>query len=221
MNKSSKIIKRNSNKAPKPVGKYPHSVEVNNMLFISGIGPRNYKDNSIPGNVYDANKKLIEYDITKQCHAVFENITCRNAVFETVECKDALIETANGKDAIFGNIVITDDVACRNLAILDVDEGEAKALLGLDTNGNGRLVMYGDDSNYPIAYLGENEKTNEMILQLQSKSKIDKRQVMMMIGENGGRFDSLNKIGESINSLKVGSDSGRSLDVRVKDENKK
>jgi len=67
--------------------------------------------------------------------AVFENITCRNAVFETVECKDALIETANGKDAILGNIVITDDVACRNLAILDVDEGEAKALLGLDTNG--------------------------------------------------------------------------------------
>ena len=163
--------------------------------------------------------------------AVFENITCRNAVFETVDCKDAvfetvdcrdaLIETANCKDAIFGNIVITDDVACRNLAILDVDEGEAKALLGLDTNGNGRLVMYGDDSNYPIAYLGENVKTNEMIFQLQSKSKIDKRQVMMMIGENGGRFDSLNKIGESINSLEVGSDSGGSLDVRVKYENKK
>ena len=163
--------------------------------------------------------------------AVFENITCRNAVFETVDCKDAvfetvdcrdaLIETANGKDAIFGNIVITDDVACRNLAILDVDEGEAKALLGLDTNGNGMLVMYGDDSNYPIAYLGENVKTNEMIFQLQSKSKIDKRQVMMMIGENGGRFDSLNKIGESINSLEVGSDSGGSLDVRVKYENKK
>ena len=93
-------------------------------------------------------------------------------------------------------------------------------LLGLDTNGKGRLVMYGDDSNYPIAYLSENGKTNEMIFQLQSKSKIDKRQVMMMIGENGGRFDSLNKIGESVNSLEVGSSSG-SLDVRVKYENKK
>ena len=137
-----------------------------------------------------------------------------------VDVEDAVFETVDCKDAIFGNIVITDDVACRNLAILDVDEGEAKALLGLDTNGNGRLVMYGDDSNYPIAYLGENVKTNEMIFQLQSKSKIDKRQVMM-IGENGGRFDSLNKIGESINSLEVGSDSGGSLDVRVKYENKK
>ena len=74
MNKSSKIIIRNSNNAPKPVGNYPHSVEVNNMLFISGIGPRNYKDNSIPGNIYDTNKKLIKYDINKQCYAVFENI---------------------------------------------------------------------------------------------------------------------------------------------------
>ena len=60
-----------------------------------------------------------------------------------------------------------------------------------------------------------------MILQFQSKSKIDKRQVIMMIGENGGRFDSLNKIGESVNRLEVGSDGGGSLDVRVKYENKK
>jgi hypothetical protein len=53
--------------------------------------------------------------------------------------------------------------------------------------------------------LGKNTSENdEMIFQLQSKSKIDKRQVMMMMGENGGRFDSLNKIGESINSLEVG-----------------
>ena len=57
-----------------------------------------------------------------------------------------------------------------------------------------------------------------MIFQLQSKSKIDKKQVMTMIGKNGGRFDSLNKIGESINSLEVGS--GGSLDVKVKYKNK-
>ena len=59
---------------------------------------------------------------------------------------------------------------------------------------------------------------NEMMFQLKTKSKTDKRQVMMMIGENGGRFDSLNKIGESINSLEVSS--GGSLDVKVKYENK-
>jgi len=53
------------------------------------------------------------------------------------------------------------------------------------------LEIKDDDGRTEVAYLGENKKTNEMILQLQSKSKIDKRQVMMMIGENGGRFDSL------------------------------
>ena len=87
----------------------------------------------------------------------------------------------------------------------------------MDTDGDAILETYGDDGDTAVAYLGENKKNNEMILQLQSKSKIDKRQVMM-IGENGGRFDSLNKIGESINSLEVGS--GGSLDVKVKYENK-
>ena len=60
-----------------------------------------------------------------------------------------------------------------------------------------------------------------MMFQLKTKSKTDKRQVMMMTGKNGGRFDSLNKIRESINSLEIGSDGGGSLDVRVKYENKK
>ncbi len=48
-------------------------------------------------------------------------VDMEDAVFENIECEDALIETVDCKDAIFGNIVITDDVACRNLAILDVD----------------------------------------------------------------------------------------------------
>ena len=60
-----------------------------------------------------------------------------------------------------------------------------------------------------------------MMFQLKTKSKTDKRQVMMMIGKNGGRFDSLNKMGESVNRLAVGSDGGGGLDVRVKYENKK
>ena len=52
--------------------------------------------------------------------------------------------------------------------------------------------------------MGKNTSENdEMIFQLQSKSKIDKRQVMMMIDENGGRFDSLNKMGENVVRLDV------------------
>ena len=62
------------NNAPKPVGNYPHSVEVNGMLYLSGIGPRNPRDNSIPGNEYNANGDLVNYDIKQQTHAVFDNI---------------------------------------------------------------------------------------------------------------------------------------------------
>ena len=118
------------------------------------------------------------------------------------------------KDATFRTIT------CRDIIIKS--GYKEKAHLGLAPNGSAILEMYGDDQIYKVAYLGENTSANnEMILQLQSKSKFDKRQVMMMIGENDGRFDSLNKIGESVNRLEVGSDGGGSLDVRVKYENTK
>tara|TARA_X000001036_G_scaffold401544_1_gene406714 strand:- start:2519 stop:2938 length:420 start_codon:yes stop_codon:yes gene_type:complete len=69
------MIKRNkTSQAPSPVGNYTHSIEVNGVLYLSGIGPRNSKDNSIDGNSYDQDKHLIDYDIEKQTHAVFKNI---------------------------------------------------------------------------------------------------------------------------------------------------
>jgi 2-aminomuconate deaminase len=60
--------------APKAVGLYPHAKKVGNLLFLSGIGPRDPADNSIPGNVYDANSKLLSYDFAAQCHQVFANV---------------------------------------------------------------------------------------------------------------------------------------------------
>jgi 2-aminomuconate deaminase len=60
--------------APKPVGLYPYAKRVGNLLFLSGIGPRSAADNSIPGNVYDADGKLLSYDIELQCHSVFKNV---------------------------------------------------------------------------------------------------------------------------------------------------
>ena len=117
------------------------------------------------------------------------------------------------KDMEFGYIT------CKGLIIRTEDK--VRGYFGLDSGGDAILEI-SDDGERPVAYLGKNtSKNDEMIFQLQSKSKIDKRQVMMMIGENGGRFDSLNKIGESVNSLEVGSDGGGSVDVRVKYENKK
>jgi len=60
--------------APKPVGAYPHARRVGNLLFLSGVGPRDPTTNSIIGNVYDGDGNLIGYDIEAQCRAVFANV---------------------------------------------------------------------------------------------------------------------------------------------------
>jgi 2-aminomuconate deaminase len=60
--------------APAPVGAYPHSRRVGNLLFLSGVGPRTPGSNLIPGNVHDADGALIAYDIVAQCHQVFANV---------------------------------------------------------------------------------------------------------------------------------------------------
>ena len=60
--------------APKAVGHYPHARRVGQMLFLSGIGPRDAGDNSIPGNVMSEYGGLKSYDIVAQCHSVFANV---------------------------------------------------------------------------------------------------------------------------------------------------
>jgi 2-aminomuconate deaminase len=60
--------------APRAVGHYPHARRVGELLFLSGIGPRNPGDNRINGNVYDADDRLISYDIDAQVRAVFANV---------------------------------------------------------------------------------------------------------------------------------------------------
>lgn len=61
-------------KAPKPVGSYPHARKVGNLLFLSGVGPRQPNTSTIPGVVLDSNNNIISYDIEAQCHSVFKNI---------------------------------------------------------------------------------------------------------------------------------------------------
>jgi 2-aminomuconate deaminase len=60
--------------APKPVGAYPHARRVGDLLLLSGIGPRDPKDDSIPGNVYFADGRLREHDIAAQTRQVFANV---------------------------------------------------------------------------------------------------------------------------------------------------
>jgi len=66
--------KYNSEKAPEPVGLYPHARRVGNLLFLSGVGPRERGTKKIPGVELDDSGNIISYDIEKQCHSVFNNI---------------------------------------------------------------------------------------------------------------------------------------------------
>ncbi|MFI5134409.1 MAG: RidA family protein [Chitinophagales bacterium] len=61
-------------KAPEPIGLYPHARRAGNLLFLSGIGPREAGTNKIPGNLYTKKGKLKKYDIEAQCHSVFKNV---------------------------------------------------------------------------------------------------------------------------------------------------
>jgi 2-aminomuconate deaminase len=60
--------------APKAVGSYPHARRVGNLLFLSGIGPRDPLTNAIPGNEQFADGRVHRYDIQAQTHAVFANV---------------------------------------------------------------------------------------------------------------------------------------------------
>jgi len=63
-----------TDQAPAPVGAYPHARRVGDLLFLSGIGPRTPGGNEIPGNVYDADGRLVAYDIAAQTRSVFANV---------------------------------------------------------------------------------------------------------------------------------------------------
>ena len=68
------MSKIESQKAPEPVGLYPHARQVGNLLFLSGIGPRERGKKEIPGVELDHNRNIISYDIEAQCHSVFKNV---------------------------------------------------------------------------------------------------------------------------------------------------
>lgn len=63
-----------TDRAPAPVGLYPHARRAGDLLFLSGVGPRRPGSNEIPGNVLDDEGQLVDYDIEAQCRSVFENV---------------------------------------------------------------------------------------------------------------------------------------------------
>ena len=60
--------------APAPVGVYPHARRVGDLLFLSGIGPRDPATNAIAGNEYFADGRVRKYDVEAQARSVFANV---------------------------------------------------------------------------------------------------------------------------------------------------
>ncbi len=64
----------NSSKAPESVGLYPHARRVGEMLFLSGVGPRERGTTRIPGVELNEAGEIVSYDIEAQCRSVFQNV---------------------------------------------------------------------------------------------------------------------------------------------------
>ena len=60
---------------PSAVGAYPHLQRVGDLIFISGMGPRQPGTNEIPGGpIQDDSGNPLDYDIKAQTHAVIDNV---------------------------------------------------------------------------------------------------------------------------------------------------
>ena len=78
-----------SSKAPEPVGLYPHARQHGNLLFLSGVGPRERGTKKIPGVELDETGNITSYDIEVQCRSVFNNV--RTIVEESGSSWDNII----------------------------------------------------------------------------------------------------------------------------------
>ncbi|MBS1690420.1 MAG: RidA family protein, partial [Bacteroidetes bacterium] len=63
-----------TDKAPKPVGLYPHARRAGNLLFLSGVGPRKAGTDEIPGLEVDKHGNHKAFDFEAQCRSVFDNV---------------------------------------------------------------------------------------------------------------------------------------------------
>ena len=63
---------------------------MDNLLFLSGIGPRVRDSNAIPGVGLDADGRVVSRDIEAQCHSVFRNV--RQVLQEAGSSWDQLVD---------------------------------------------------------------------------------------------------------------------------------
>jgi 2-aminophenol/2-amino-5-chlorophenol 1,6-dioxygenase alpha subunit len=76
--------KINAKLAAEPVGPYPHARREGNLLFLSGIGPREPGKKAIPGVEVDEQGKVIGHDIDVQTRSVVRNL---EAILESAGAK--------------------------------------------------------------------------------------------------------------------------------------
>jgi 2-aminomuconate deaminase len=89
-----------SDRAPEPVGAYPHAKRVGDLLFLSGVGPRQRGASAIPGVTLDVDGNIVDYDIEAQCRSCFANV---RAILEDAgatwgDIVDVLVFLTNMKD---------------------------------------------------------------------------------------------------------------------------
>lgn len=61
-------------KLPQPMGLYPATKKVGNLLFVSGMGSRDAENDSVPGLKMDKHGNYLEFDFEAQVHSVFKNV---------------------------------------------------------------------------------------------------------------------------------------------------
>lgn len=63
-----------SQRAPEPVGPYPHARRVGDFIFVSGMGPRRPGTREIPGADLDVHGRVRSHDIEVQTRSVIANL---------------------------------------------------------------------------------------------------------------------------------------------------
>jgi reactive intermediate/imine deaminase len=98
----------NAASAPEPVGAYPHARRVGDLLFLSGVGPREKGKKEIPGVTLNATGEIIAYDVAVQTRTVIHNVkTILESAGSSLEkIVDVQVYLTNMKDdfAIFNRI---------------------------------------------------------------------------------------------------------------------
>lgn len=56
------------------MGLYPMTRKVGNLIFVSGMGPREADTDNIPGLQLDKHGNYISFDFEAQVHSVFKNV---------------------------------------------------------------------------------------------------------------------------------------------------